>query len=536
MKAYVVQPPYSMSGDGEENFRALSEILNSIGPEADLIVLPEGADTPSRCADLAAEEAMVARYNAALREKCAETAVRCGAVVCANMREFTPTGRRNSTVVFSKDGSVAGRYDKQHLVPSEMSESKLDSGYTYSFSPPYILELDGVRYAFLICYDNYFYEMFANIARYNPDVIVVCSHQRSDTHDALETMTKFCAYNCNAYIVRASVSLGEDSPVGGCSMIAGPDGRVLVNMKNGVGCASAEFDPHRRYLKPAGFGNPDATHHSYIETGRRPWKYRIGGGAIVPYDEVMPYPRVCSHRGWGTVAPENSLPAFGAAVALGAEEIEFDLWATKDGEIVSIHDCNLERVSDGRGFVWDYTLEELRRLDFGSVYSPVYEGLRIPTLAEILAKFSGHAVMNIHIKSDGRDMPTDDTLRRIVKLLYDYDAARHCYCLCDGRGMEALRRIAPEIPLCAGADEQYSDLVDKALCYGAKKIQLFKPHFEHYGPGYLEEIIPRAHAAGLRVNYFWSDDPAETRRVLDLGVDTVLTNDYLRNSLKAVGR
>ena len=52
----------------------------------------------------------------------------------------------------------------------------------------------------------------------------------------------------------------------------------------------------------------------------------------------MPYPRVCAHRGFSTIAPENSMPAFGAAVAMGAEEIEFDLWYTKDGEIVSIFD------------------------------------------------------------------------------------------------------------------------------------------------------------------------------------------------------
>ena len=48
-------------------------------------------------------------------------------------------------------------------------------------------------------------------------------------------------------------------------------------------------------------------------------------------DATMPYPRVCAHRGFNTIAPENSLPAYGAAVAMGAEEIEFDLWFTKDG-------------------------------------------------------------------------------------------------------------------------------------------------------------------------------------------------------------
>ena len=54
--------------------------------------------------------------------------------------------------------------------------------------------------------------------------------------------------------------------------------------------------------------------------------------------------------------PENSLPAFGAAVAMGAEEIEFDFWFTKDGEVVSIHDSPLDRASGGTGNIWSTPL------------------------------------------------------------------------------------------------------------------------------------------------------------------------------------
>ena len=58
-------------------------------------------------------------------------------------------------------------------------------------------------------------EFFANIARYNPEVIIACAYQRSDSHEALEILAKFLAYNTNAYVLRSSVSLGADSPVGG---------------------------------------------------------------------------------------------------------------------------------------------------------------------------------------------------------------------------------------------------------------------------------------------------------------------------------
>ena len=73
-------------------------------------------------------------------------------------------------------------------------------------------------------------------------------------------------------------------------------------------------------------------------------------GEIVK-DKDLAYPRVCAHRGFNSVAPENTMPAWGLAVALGAPEIEFDLWRTKDGVIVSCHDPNLDRVSTGTGMV-----------------------------------------------------------------------------------------------------------------------------------------------------------------------------------------
>lgn len=86
-------------------------------------------------------------------------------------------------------------------------------------SIPDVIEIEGVRYGFLTCYDLYFYEAVSNIARQNVDVIIGCSLQRSDPHHVLETMGQFAAYNTNAYLLRSSVSLGEKSMVDGCSMI-----------------------------------------------------------------------------------------------------------------------------------------------------------------------------------------------------------------------------------------------------------------------------------------------------------------------------
>jgi apolipoprotein N-acyltransferase len=65
------------------------------------------------------------------------------------------------------------------------------------------------------------------MARYNMDVIIGCSHQRSDTHEALKIMSQFLAYNTNAYVLRSSVSMDETANICGASMVVAPDGEVL---------------------------------------------------------------------------------------------------------------------------------------------------------------------------------------------------------------------------------------------------------------------------------------------------------------------
>lgn len=533
MKVCVIQPPYSFDySQSDANYRWELEEMDKCDPSMDLIVLPEYSNVPAL--SKTKEQMLLSRetYSAALFAKAAETARRCAATVFISGIVETESGLRNAIVAYNSQGEEVGQYHKQHLVNSEMFTYELDKEYTWDFSEPTILEIDGVRYGFLICYDFYFYEAYANIARHDPDIIIGCSHQRSDRHSALETMCKFLAYNTNAYVVRSSVSLGADSEVGGGSMVVTPDGAVLCNMKSEVGHACAEINPHKRYLKPAGFGNPDAPHHHYVEAGRRPWKYRPGGSAIVRYDEWMAYPRVCAHRGFNSVAPENSLPAYGAAVALGAEEIEFDLWATADGVIVSAHDRQLERVSNGKGLIDEHTFAELRALDFGSVAGEAFVGMQIPTFEEILQKLACHTVMNIHIKSPNNTDPLPEaTLCEIVRLIDKYDCRRHCYFMCGNKAiLNQLREIAPDIIRCAGAgDDVFDDLVQKALDTGAKKIQLFKPHFAaNGGLDYVKATIDRAHANGIRCNVFYADDPAEAQEYIRLGADTILTNDYLR--------
>ena len=90
---------------------------------------------------------------------------------------------------------------------------------------------------------------------------------------------------------------------------------------------------------------------------------------------------VWGHRGASGYAPENTMAAFEKAVEMGADGIELDVQLTKDGELVVIHDETIDRVSDGSGWVKDYTYAKLIKHNFNRTH-PEYEHAQIPTLEE----------------------------------------------------------------------------------------------------------------------------------------------------------
>ena len=497
----------------------------------DLIVLPEYRDVPAASPDGPAFHREVEKYNPVIAARCAETARRCRALVFANYALKTDAGYRNATHVFDREGREIGHYDKAHPAPSEVRTidrggNGLDCAYSYEYAPPCVIEAEGIRFGFMTCYDFYMYEGFAALARERVDVIIGCSHQRTDTHSALEIIGRFLSYNTGAYLVRSAVSMGQDSAVCGCSMVVSPDGTMLLDMKNDVGLGVTEIDPKKKYLKPAGFRGAMKQHYEYIEEGRRPWLYRPAGSMMLPDDDHLYYPRVCAHRGFNTIAPENSMPAFGAAVALGAEEIEFDIWSTRDGVLVSSHDNTLDRVSDGTGRIGDYTYAELQNVDFGVKKSEFFRGLRIIRFEDILKKFACTTIMNIHVKIwDSRE--ADPMYGEIARLIRQYGAEKHCYMMSssDDR-LSGFHEIAPEINRCVGWDGNKTDMLampKRALALGAQKIQLFKPYFD-------QSSVDLAKANGILTNVFYADDPDEACRYLDMGIDCILTNDYLRVS------
>ena len=129
--------------------------------------------------------------------------------------------------------------------------------------------------------------------------------------------------------------------------------------------------------------------------------------------------------------------------------------------------------------------------------------------------------MNIHIKTRGNTCEYDPALLdKIVSLIDKYDCRRYVYFMC---GNDNFLRLAqeryPDVTRCCGAGDDRFGIVERAIRYDCKKVQLFLD-------GYSQEMIDKAHANGIRCNYFYCDDAGEAQKMLDMGVDTILTNDY----------
>ncbi len=414
MKACIIQPPYSRDLTfSDEYFDFKIERLRECDDSLDIIVLPEYSDVP--CAAATREDILYyhERYIDRLLSECRNTAKRCRSLVFVNALSPENGDYRNTTYVYDRGGELIGKYFKAHLPPSELIDLHIDSDYTFEFAEPYVLEIEGIRYGFLTCYDFYFYEAFANIARQDVDIIIGCSLQRSDSHDAIEIMCRFLAYNTNAYVIRSSVSFGEESKICGASMVVSPYGQVLANMRGEMGAVVVEFDPADKHLKPAGYGNPPAPHYSYIEFGRKPWQYRPGGSAIVPDDRYLKYPRAC------IVAGENmgSLASFGAGIALGAREIYVRL-----SETLEAFDC--------------------------------------VRLEDILAKLSCHVVMNLCV-----DGLSESVVCEISKLIKKYDCEKYVYITVKNEWEAELCKNYG-LPFC------FMGAIDEAVRLGASKVQL----------------------------------------------------------------
>lgn len=112
---------------------------------------------------------------------------------------------------------------------------------------------------------------------------------------------------------------------------------------------------------------------------------------------------VIAHRGASAYAPENTLAAFKLATEMGADWFELDCTLSKDGEVVVMHDDTVDRTTNGKGYVRDLSLYDLKQLDAGSWFAPEFAGERIPTLGQALDLAKWKIGVYIEIKDSSDD-------------------------------------------------------------------------------------------------------------------------------------
>lgn len=93
---------------------------------------------------------------------------------------------------------------------------------------------------------------------------------------------------------------------------------------------------------------------------------------------------IFAHRGSNINRPENTIAAFKEAIRVGADGIELDVHRTKDGHLVVIHDESVDRTTNGYGYIRDLSLKDIKELDAGSWFNPLYFREKVPTLEEVL--------------------------------------------------------------------------------------------------------------------------------------------------------
>ena len=114
----------------------------------------------------------------------------------------------------------------------------------------------------------------------------------------------------------------------------------------------------------------------------------------------MNKPLIIAHRGASSRAPENTMASFRKAVELGADAIELDVHRSKDGYLMVCHDERVDRTSNGKGYIKDFTLRELKSLDAGRWIGEEFKGERMPLLEEVLELvLKNNILLNIELKN-----------------------------------------------------------------------------------------------------------------------------------------
>lgn len=225
------------------------------------------------------------------------------------------------------------------------------------------------------------------------------------------------------------------------------------------------------------------------------------------------------HRGAREAAPENTLSSFLAAESMGAHGIELDVMLSRDGELVVIHDYDLDATTNGKGPVKECTLAELKQLDAGSWFDEAFTGERIPTLEEVIEVLDPRTLINIELKTESP--ATDGLENAVVEVIQKHD-------LYDRVIVSSFNPIA--LLRMKWADKNipvgllYAPDLPRYLSEGWF-ISILRPEALHPEVRIVDEkYMEWAREKGYRVNVWTVNEAADLKRMLELEVDGIITD------------
>ena len=133
-----------------------------------------------------------------------------------------------------------------------------------------------------------------------------------------------------------------------------------------------------------------------------------------------PRPLVFAHRGFGDLAPDNSLYAVERALQAGVDGVDVDGQLTRDGELVIFHDLSVDRLTSGTGRVGDKTLADMLALDLGPRYDPAVRGAYVRTFEDFLRTVKGRGILMVELKVPG--LAPSGIEERAVEIIQKHDA------------------------------------------------------------------------------------------------------------------
>ncbi len=228
---------------------------------------------------------------------------------------------------------------------------------------------------------------------------------------------------------------------------------------------------------------------------------------------------VIAHRGFSGAAPENTLSAFKKAIEAGSDMVELDARLSRDRKVVIFHDNTLERTTNGTGKVSDHTLEELKRLDAGSWFSPAHSGEKIPALREVLELARDRILVNIELKAAG--LGRHNIVDLADRSLQDVEEAamgdQVLFSSFDLSGIRRIREKNPGLPLALITASRWrmpADLITTRLlsALNCRKTIL------------NAGILSKAHQQETKINVWTVDTEKEMNRFIAMGVDGIITN------------